>query len=156
MARQVLLPFARHSLRWRLILLDLVPDAHEVFCTGRSDDSHGRLFYPRRYSRMHSGTERRVHIEVTWFSVCCAFDFSYATVLVIITHQLFVLASARYDQKGLTVKVLIRRSEVFRYAAHIFPSGRFGGTRAARRCAEHIEDHDVADAGMLAPGAGQL
>ena len=42
---------------------------------------------------MHSGTERRVHLEVTWFSVCCAFDFRYATELVIITHQLFVLAS---------------------------------------------------------------
>src|SRR5262249_39790539 len=55
---------------------------------------------------MHSGTERRVHVEVTWFSVCCAFDFSYATELVIVTHQLFVLTSARYDQKSLTVKVL--------------------------------------------------
>jgi hypothetical protein len=105
---------------------------------------------------MHSGTERRVHVEITWFSVCCAFDFSYATELVIVTHQLFVLTSARYDQKSLTVKVLMRRSEAFCYAAHIFPSGRFRATRAARCCAEHIEDHDVADAGMSAPGAGQL
>jgi hypothetical protein len=42
---------------------------------------------------MHSGTERRVHLEVSWFSVCCAFDFRYATELVMVTHQLFVLAS---------------------------------------------------------------
>src|SRR5262249_50384019 len=108
------------------------------------------------YGRMHSGTERRVHVEITCFSVCCAFDFSYATVLVIVTHQLFVLTSARYDQKGLTVKVLIRRSEAFRYAAHIFPSGCFRGTPAARRCHQPIEDHDVADARTSAPGASQL
>jgi hypothetical protein len=41
-------------------------------------------------------------------------------------------ASARYDQKGLTVKVLMRRSKAFCYATHIFPSGCFGGTRASR------------------------
>jgi hypothetical protein len=105
---------------------------------------------------VHSGTERRVHVEVTWFSVCCAFDFGYATKLVIITHQLSILASAPYDQKSLAIKVLMRRSEALCYAAHIFPSGCFRGTRAARRCAEHIEDHNVADAGMSAPGAGQL
>jgi hypothetical protein len=46
---------------------------------------------------MHSGRERRVHLEVTWFSVCCAFDFRYATELVIVTHELFVLASARRE-----------------------------------------------------------
>jgi len=71
---------------------------------------------------MHSGAERRVHVEVTWFSVCCAFDFGYATELVIVT-QLFVLASARYDQKSLAIKVLMRRSKPFCYAAHIFPVG---------------------------------
>jgi hypothetical protein len=93
-------------------------------------------------------------LEVTWFSVCCAFDFRYATELVIVTHQLFVLASTRYDQKSLTIKVLMRRSEAFCYTAHIFPSGCFRGTRAARCCPEYIEDHDVADAGTSAPGAG--
>jgi hypothetical protein len=46
---------------------------------------------------MHSGGERRVHLEVTWFSVCCAFDFRYAMELVIVTHQLFVLA---FDSPG--------------------------------------------------------
>jgi hypothetical protein len=46
---------------------------------------------------MHSGTERRVHLEVTWFSVCRAFDFRYATELVIVIHQLFVLASTRRE-----------------------------------------------------------
>jgi hypothetical protein len=46
---------------------------------------------------MHSGRERRVHLEVTWFSVCCAFDFRYATELVIVTHELFVLASTRRE-----------------------------------------------------------
>jgi hypothetical protein len=72
---------------------------------------------------MHSGTERRVHFEETWSSVCCAFDFRYATELVVVTHQLFVPTSTRYDQKSLTVEVLIRRSQAFCYAAHIFPSG---------------------------------
>ena len=37
---------------------------------------------------MHTGTEPRVHVEVTCFSVCCAFDFRYASELVIVTHQL--------------------------------------------------------------------
>jgi len=32
---------------------------------------------------------------VIWFSVCCAFDFRYTMELVIVTHQLFVLASTR-------------------------------------------------------------
>jgi len=44
-------------------------------------------------------------------------------------------------------EVLIWRSEAFCYAAHIFSSGCFRGTRAARCCSEYIEDHDVADAG---------
>ena len=93
--------------------------------------------------------------EVTWFSVRCAFDFSYATELCIVT-QLFVLASARYDQKSLTIKVLVQRSKAFCYAAHIFPSGCFRGARAARCCPQHIEDHNVADARTSAPGASQL
>jgi hypothetical protein len=46
---------------------------------------------------MHSGTECRVHLEVTWFSIRCAFDFRYATELVIVTHQIFVLASTRQE-----------------------------------------------------------
>src|SRR6516162_712309 len=98
----------------------------------------------RRFGQTHTVTERRVHVEVTWFSVRCAFDFSYATELVIVT-QLFVLASARYDQKSLTIKVLVQRSKAFCYAAHIFPSGCFRGARAARCCPQHIEDHNVAD-----------
>src|SRR5215472_6357941 len=105
---------------------------------------------------MHSGTECGVHVDVTWFSVCCAFDFRYATELVIVTHQLFVLASARYDQKSLTIKVLTRRSKAFCYATHIFPSGCSRDARAARCCPEYIEDHDVAHAGTSAPGAGYL
>ena len=46
---------------------------------------------------MHSGTERRIHVEVTWFPGRCAFDFRYATELVIVTHELFALASARRE-----------------------------------------------------------
>jgi hypothetical protein len=46
---------------------------------------------------MHSGAERCIHVEVTWFSGCCAFDFRYASELVIVTHLLFTLASARLD-----------------------------------------------------------
>jgi len=120
----------------------------------RGDDANRRAFQSRRYGRIHSSTERGVHVEVTWFSVCCAFDFRYATELVIVTHLLFVLTSTRYDQKSLTIKVLMRRSEAFCYAAHIFPSGCFRGTRAPRCCPEYIEDHDVADAGTSAAGAG--
>jgi hypothetical protein len=46
---------------------------------------------------MHTGTERRVHVEVTWFSVRCAFDFRYVAELVIVAHLLFTPASARLD-----------------------------------------------------------
>ena len=46
---------------------------------------------------MHSGTERHIHVEVTWFPGRCAFDFRYATELVIVTHELFALASARRE-----------------------------------------------------------
>ena len=135
----------------------------EMFCwdvfwtlsSGRCDDTNRRAFQSRRYGQTHTVTERRVHVEVTWFSVRCAFDFSCATELVIVT-QLFVLTSARYDQESLTIKVLMQRSKAFCYAAHIFPSGCFRGTRAARCCPEHIEDHDVANARTSAPGAGQL
>jgi len=70
----------------------------------RGDDANRRAFQSRRYGRIHSSTERGVHVEVTWFSVCCAFDFRYATELVIVTHLLFVLTSTRYDQKSLTIK----------------------------------------------------
>src|SRR5262249_61291616 len=122
---------------------------------GGGDAPSGRVSLSRRYGRIHSSTERGVHVEVTWFSVCCAFDFRYATELVIVTHLLFVLTSTRYDQKSLTIKVLMRRSEAFCYAAYIFPSGCFRSTRAARCCPEYIEDHDVADAGTSAPGAGE-
>jgi hypothetical protein len=90
------------------------------------------------------------------FSVCCAFDFCYATELVIVTYQPFVLALTRHDQKRLIIKVLVRRFEALRYTAHIFASGCFRDTRAARRCSEYIKDHDIADAGTSAPGAGQL
>jgi hypothetical protein len=61
--------------------------------------------------------------------------------------------SARHDQKCLTIKVLMWRSEPFCYAAHIFPSGCFRRTQAARCRPEYIEDHDVADAGTSAPCA---
>src|SRR5262249_62056262 len=64
---------------------------------GRRDAASGRASQSRRYGRMHSGRERRVHLEVTWFSVCCAFDFRYATELVIVTHELFALASTRRE-----------------------------------------------------------
>src|SRR5262249_8429350 len=77
------------------------------------------------------GTEYLVHVEVTWFPVCCAFDFRYATELVIVTHQLFILASARHDQKSLTIKVLMWRSKAFcsrrtssRAAASVTPEPR--------------------------------
>ena len=46
---------------------------------------------------MHSGTERQIHVEVTWFPGRCAFDFRYATELVIVTHELFALASTRRE-----------------------------------------------------------
>jgi hypothetical protein len=71
-------------------------------------------------------------------------------------RELNSLSSARYDQKSLTIKVLMRRSKSFCYAAHIFPSSCFRGTRAARCCPEYIEDHDVAHAGTSAPDAGYL
>jgi hypothetical protein len=40
---------------------------------------------------MHSSTECRVHLEVTWFSVRCAFDFRYATELGIVTHHTMIV-----------------------------------------------------------------
>jgi hypothetical protein len=39
---------------------------------------------------------------------------------------------ARHDHERFAVEVLIRRLETFCYAAHIFASDRFCGTRAAR------------------------
>jgi hypothetical protein len=109
-------------------------------------------------SRCASDDISQLGRHTTWFSVCCAFDFGYATELVIVphqlaTHQLVVLASARYDQKSFTIEVLMRRSEAFCYAAHIFPGGCFRGTRAARCCPEYIEDHYAANAGTSAPDA---
>jgi hypothetical protein len=58
---------------------------------------------------MHSGTERLVHFEETWSSVCCAFNFRYATELIIVTDH-FVPTSTRHDQKSLTIEVLMRRN----------------------------------------------
>jgi hypothetical protein len=52
---------------------------------------------------MHSGTERLVHFEETWSSVCCAFNFRYATELIIVTDH-FVPTSTRHDQKSLTIE----------------------------------------------------
>jgi hypothetical protein len=77
----------------------------------------GALSSPRCYGCAYAGAECVVHLEVTWFSVCCAFDFRYATELVIVTHELFVPTSTRYDQKSLTIKVLVRRSAFNRLAA---------------------------------------
>src|SRR5262249_26034315 len=53
----------------RVILGDRGGDAHGFLSPGVKNDPNRRFFNSRRYSRMHSGTERRVHVEVTWFSV---------------------------------------------------------------------------------------
>jgi hypothetical protein len=95
---------------------------------------------------MQSGTERRVHFEVTWSSVCCAFNLRYATEFVIVTHQLFVLNQPGTIRKASPLKSSCGALKLSRYAAHIFASGCFRGTRAARCCSKYIEDHDVADA----------
>src|SRR6516165_1099776 len=145
----------RRGLRAEMFCWGVFRILFSILCSRRCNDTNRRAFWSRRYGQTHTVTERRVHVEVTWFSVRCAFDFSYATELVIVT-QLFVLASARYDQKSLTIKVLVQRSKAFCYAAHIFPSGCFRGARAARCCPQHIEDHNVADARTSAPGASQL
>jgi hypothetical protein len=57
---------------------------------------------------------------------------------------------ARHDEERFTVEVLIGSFESFCYTAH-FLSGRFGCTLA-----EHIEDHDVADAAASVPSANDL
>src|SRR6516165_4858279 len=57
---------------------------------------------------MHSGTECRVHLEVTWFSVCRAFDFRYATELVIVTHHTMIVRPSRKRRQWhsrLTIKI---------------------------------------------------
>ena len=38
----------------------------------------------------------------------------------------------------------------------ILASSRLRGPRSARRCSEHVEDHNVANAGAHAPCAGEL
>src|SRR6516165_2042305 len=65
-----------------------VRDVFRVLSSRQSDDTNRGTFQSRCYGRAHPGTECVVHLEVTWFSVCCAFDFRYATELVIVTHQL--------------------------------------------------------------------
>src|SRR5262249_12036072 len=64
-----------------------VRDVSWVLSSGRSDDTNRRAFQSHCYGRAHPGTECVVHLEVTWFSVCCAFDFRYATGLVIVAHH---------------------------------------------------------------------
>jgi len=61
---------------------------------------------------MHSGTERRVHLEVTWFSVCRAFDFRYATELVIVTHHTVIVRPQAKRRQSIPVRkcvILIER-----------------------------------------------
>src|SRR6516165_7091271 len=87
-----------------IVFRGYVRDVSRVLSSRRSDNTNRGTFQSRCYGRAHPGTECVVHLEVTWFSVCCAFDFRYATELVIVTHQLFVLALTRYDQKSLTIK----------------------------------------------------
>jgi hypothetical protein len=85
-----------------------IRDVSRVLSSRRSDDTNRRTFQSRCYGRMHSGTERRVHLAVTWFSVCCAFDFGHATELVIVTHHtMIVRPQAKRRQSIPVVKCVI-------------------------------------------------
>jgi hypothetical protein len=60
---------------------------------------------------MHSGTEGRVHLEVTWFSVCCAFDFGYATELVIVTHHTMIVRPQPKHRQSIPVRKCVILTE---------------------------------------------
>jgi len=63
--------------------VDPLREAYHLFCgnvfwisgSRRGDDTSRRAFQPRCYGRIHAGTERRVHLEVTGFAISYAFDF---------------------------------------------------------------------------------
>jgi len=69
-----------------MISLSLIRDVSRVFRSRRRDDASRRAFQPRCYGRIHAGTERLVHVEVTGFAVSCPFDFRYAVDFVVVAH----------------------------------------------------------------------
>src|SRR5262249_43082682 len=79
-------------------------DVSRFLSSRRSDHTNRRTFQSHCYGRMQSGTERRVHFEVTWSSVCCAFNLRYTTEFVIVTHQLFVLNQPGTIRKASPLK----------------------------------------------------
>src|SRR5215472_18013299 len=74
-----------------MVSCSYIRDVSRVLSSRRSDHTNRGTFQSRCYGRAHPGTECVVHLEVTWFSVCCAFDFGYASELVIVTHHTMIV-----------------------------------------------------------------
>src|SRR6516162_320222 len=81
-----------------------VRDVSRVLSSRRSDDTNRGTFQSRCYGRAHPRTECVVHLEVTWFSVCRAFDFRYATELVIVTHHTMIVRPQAKRRQSIPVR----------------------------------------------------